>query len=315
MHKKIIRPFNVGSAAVVLSSFSVFIFSFINLFSSRNLNQIFFNILLIIALTYVFIVAIFITFSPKTVLLEDRMIVYHWENGTPYNYGRDFPATQFIKFPKVKISTIYYKDLMLYGAYTIGDITEYTNKDSGFLKQQWIVARGGNVFVPIKLPKIISKLRGVLLFVNKDGESVVVDGKAYSVRQTAGILATIENHITTKSGGIIDPDHKYKQVFVFDVLTAIAMLIVSVIWCVIIPVSLVWIEGILNVSHPPNYQSPLRVLYIIGFMLANLSLIGVIISKRKENSGDDAQRVAKVFKFGVTILYPIAILAFAVSVF
>ena len=54
---------------------------------------------------------------------------------------------------------------------------------------------------------------------------------------------------------------------------------------------------------------------IIGFMLANLSLIGVIISKRKENSGDDAQRVAKVFKFGATILYPIAILAFAVSVF
>lgn len=316
MKKIIIRPFNVTSAflmfiAILMSAVPIALLAFVCLGDySLDIK----NIIVIpssFIMLWVGILLLSIVFHQKTIFFDTYLEVYSWKYGTPYK--RNMKTSEQIKLPKVKITRIEYSDLKMYGAYLAKDISQYIHKNSGFLQEQWMIANSF-IPIPIKMPKVTSSLRDVLLFVKTDGSSIVVDGGNYGLKQVKAMFGELENRTNIKPTGLVEGDLKFKRPFCITILNSFLSLFAIIIWTVVFPVSTVWFEGYINSSHIPAYQSGLRTVYVIGFILGGIASLlyycSLVPTTKKD---EDVRSIRKISKIICLIIYPISIIAFILS--
>lgn len=309
MKKCIIRPFNIISALflLILIVFLLplpFIFiEFVN--GDEKLTFVLFVIYLLF-FGWLSAHLLVLVFRPKIILNEDYIEIRHCQKKTAFDKTNPF------RIPKIKITRIPYCELRFYGGFFIEDITEYIKKRSGFLADKWMIAMGSHIPIPIKFPRITTKLRDVILFVTSDGKSLIIDGGMYGIKQVEYLLFELERHTAIQASGRVKPK-KHKNCYSIDILQATSSLIGVVFWLIIFPLSTIWLEGLINPLHNPANQSVWRLLFIISILLANLSLLIHIVAN-KTGSDSEVKLISKFSGLLAAILYILFGITFSLSI-
>ncbi len=273
-----IRPFNAISALFLILSLvfpALILFFVIDMLSGAtvpDMTSIIGIILFSFFVIWLETIFLSIVFSPYIDINEDFIEIHHWKNGTPYDKKHPLRRPRTIK------TTIPMDELAMYGAYLLKDIENYTKKGSGFIYDQWMVVTSTPIPLPLKFPSLTKNLRDLLLFVKSDGESVVVDGGQYGLRQVQYLLHVIKQHTDTKASGRVSPKKRINS-FALNVIKAFAV----VCWLTVLPISTIWLEGLINPLHIPSYQSVWRTVFVISILLANLSMTGYWAIRRQRD--------------------------------
>lgn len=319
MKRTVIRPFNITSAFLMLiGTVMICIPIFLLVGTCINIQNFVFqnkNVIAIIGTPLIMWFGILISYvalHQRIILFDDHLEICTWKNGTPYKLNSS--TLEQIKLPKTKTVCIYYSDLNMYGAFFAKDISQYIHKNSGFLHDQWMGT--ANMPIPIKMPKAVDKLRDVILFVKSDGSSFVIDGGNYGLKQIKAMFGEIENLSNLKASGRVEGDVKTKRSMFLTVFNSIVSLFAVILWLFVIPVSTVWLEGLLNHAHTPDNNSGLRFIYIFGLMFGGFASLMYYCSRfPSAKTDEDIIKIRKISKTACFILYPISVIAFVFSSF
>lgn len=182
------------------------------------------------------------------------------------------------------VKKIFFHQLAAYGAFLCKDINDY-RKEKELLHDTWFLATQTPVPIPLKMPKIVSELKDILLFIETDGNCTVINGGQYGLWQVKDLLYQLKQRTNRDPIGRVSAEKNQHQSF-YHIARSLGVLICIIIWLIAVPFLVVGVESILNPLHSGGYQSAWKTIYVICIFLANFLLLLYIALKKDKQSND-----------------------------
>lgn len=275
--KREIKPFCAASviSAVIALLFPIMTFTLLGFAISNGFEpKKLLAILVGVALSYFVGKPILLNiFNSKFSFGESSFTISYYEDLKNFNQNNRF------SIPKKKEITIEYKNLANYGVFKTGDLKKGGRDDNN---RKIAIFVNDGIPIPVIIPQFATNLQDIMIFNDKDGNSVVIDTKMYSKKQVSEIFAILKSKSDNPPLNDFDEFDSKLPGWVLGAMT-IAMMLVSVI----IGLNLPKLEAMIVPSHSAPYSSPLQIIYGIGLIFSIPGIMGLIVCKT--NTGAKAQ--------------------------
>lgn len=277
---KTIRPFCSTSVLLLfvcllfpIISIVLLVFSFINGFSEKHL--------IFAALGFVlsFLIAkplILTLLSSKIVLKENSFIIHYFEDLKTFNKNNLF------KFPKYKSIEIDYSDVTKYGVFKSIELKKDGRDEQN---RKIFLFYNNGIAIPVIIPKMIDDLQELIVFNDSCGASIVLDAKMFSKKQIVKVFDVVEK----KSGKMpLQKIVKNNLPSCFLGGTMIGLICLGVF----IGYRLIALDKLIIPSHDGDYNSPFRIMYMLGPAFSAIGVGGLLACKF--NGGEKTQLLSSV---------------------
>lgn len=302
MKKTVIRPFDIGSVALLLIGIAfpcTLVYCIISVIAKGYSTFSILGIALSAILTYfVSASALRIVFMSKFTFYDTYFEAVYFEP-----FAEHFGSEIFKIVSPQKVS-IKYADIEKFGSFEGHQMRKNGRDEKNNLN---VVVSVGGVPAYFVLPSYFDNTRNYFVINDTNDNGFIIDGKLYSVTQVKRVLQKIEKY-----------SHKQTTGGYPDVPNMLGLLmILGLASVVVIPYGLIGLECKLNPTHTRAIDSPSRTIYFVSCMFFMISIIVNLLFSKKPTIDDDVSSQRK-FKIVMSLisaaLLIVVISAFIISV-